>query len=139
MHLRIDIDSGIPIYHQIAEQIKQIAAAGGIRPGEKLPSVRSLAVKLRVNPNTVQAAYRHLETEGTVDTRRGLGVFLTGTVRRMTLKERTRALALILDQVVLKAHQLGLNDREAVNLLKERLEAFRHRIASGRSIGGQKK
>lgn len=122
MYIQINIESGIPIYLQIAGQIKQIAAAGGLESGERLPSVRNLALKLRINPNTVQAAYRHLETEGVVETRKGLGVFLASGVKKLPLKAKVQVVGSILDQAILRARQLGLDEERLLGLLKKRLE-----------------
>jgi GntR family transcriptional regulator len=138
MYLEINIESGIPIYLQIAGQTRQMAASGELAPGEKLPSVRSLAVKLRINPNTVQAAYRHLEAEGIVETRQGLGVFLCSTVKKMSAREKSQAVGSILDQAILKAHQLGLEEGEVLRLLKERSQTFRTRAISRAKEGGSR-
>jgi DNA-binding transcriptional regulator YhcF (GntR family) len=73
----IDPKSSTPIYRQIVEQISDAIDAGVYRPGETLPSLRALAVEIRVNPNTVQRAYDELEREGIVHSRRGLGVFVS--------------------------------------------------------------
>ncbi len=72
----IDPKSNTPIYQQIAEQMRDAIRAGVHRPGEALPSLRALAVEIRVNPNTVQRAYEELEREGVIESRRGLGVFV---------------------------------------------------------------
>ncbi len=72
----IDPKSNTPIYRQIVEQIRDAIDAGIYRAGETLPSLRALAVEIRVNPNTVQRAYDELEREGVVQPRRGLGVFV---------------------------------------------------------------
>ena len=70
--------SHVPVYEQIVELIRGSIAAGECRSGEALPSIRGLATDLAVNPNTVQRAYRELERQGLAETRRGLGVFVTG-------------------------------------------------------------
>ena len=72
----IDPKSNTPIYRQIVAQIRDAIDAGVYRAGEALPSLRALAVEIRVNPNTVQRAYDELEREGVVQPRRGLGVFV---------------------------------------------------------------
>ena len=82
--VQIDPRRHLPIYLQIAEAIRGGVAAGTYRPGEALPSLRELAVTLRVNPNTVQRAYDELSREGIVESRRGLGLFVAEpTSRRM--------------------------------------------------------
>jgi GntR family transcriptional regulator len=72
----IDPKSNTPIYRQIVEQIRDAIDAGVYRADEALPSLRALAVDIRVNPNTVQRAYDELEREGAVHSRRGVGVFV---------------------------------------------------------------
>ncbi len=71
----IDPKSHVPIYRQIVEQVRSAIDAGVYRPGEALPSLRALAVEIRVNPNTVQRAYEELDRQGVIESRRGLGVF----------------------------------------------------------------
>ena len=65
-----------PIYRQIAEQLFKKMIRGEIKPGEKLPSVRELAVQTQVNPNTIQRTYNEMERMGVVETRRGQGTFV---------------------------------------------------------------
>jgi len=74
--VQIDPRRHLPIYLQIAEAIRGAITAGTYRPGEALPSLRELAVTLRVNPNTVQRAYDELSREGIAESRRGLGLFV---------------------------------------------------------------
>ncbi len=75
--MNIDPTMSVPIYKQIADYIRQTVAAGVYRPGEMIPSLRALALQLKVNPNTVQRAYEQLEREGLVRSRKGLGMFVT--------------------------------------------------------------
>src|ERR1044071_10128155 len=72
----IDAGSPTPLYAQIATRLRVAIAAGELAKGEALPSVRSLASELRVNPATVVQAYRELESEGLVATRHGAGTFV---------------------------------------------------------------
>src|SRR5205823_2190185 len=72
----VDPRSPTPLYAQIATRLRVAIAAGELRPGEALPSVRQLAGRLRINPATVVQAYRELEMEGLVNTRQGAGTFV---------------------------------------------------------------
>jgi GntR family transcriptional regulator len=72
-----DPNSGVPIYRQIKDQVRYGIAAGLLRPGEQLPTVRALAVELSVNPNTVIKAYSELEQEGIVASEQGSGTFVS--------------------------------------------------------------
>jgi GntR family transcriptional regulator len=74
--MRIDPRSHLPIYRQIAEEVRAAVAAGIYRPGEVLPSLRAMAVEIQVNPNTVQRAYDELEREGLIYSQRGRGLFV---------------------------------------------------------------
>ena len=73
----IDPKSSTPIFRQIADQLRSAMDAGVYKAGEMLPSLRALAIDIKVNPNTVQRAYDALEREGVVETRRGVGIFVT--------------------------------------------------------------
>lgn len=88
MNIRIDPSSGVPIYIQIIEEIKVLIAGGILAPGDQLPSVRALAVSLRVNPNTVSKAYQEMERDGLTQTRRGEGTFVTE--RKENVQDDTR-------------------------------------------------
>ncbi|MGB6363704.1 MAG: GntR family transcriptional regulator, partial [Thermoanaerobaculia bacterium] len=68
MTFQLDTKSGVPIYRQIIEQVKYAIARGELEPGDRLPTVRQLAVDLSVNPNTVVRSYRELEIAGVLDT-----------------------------------------------------------------------
>ncbi|HBE67958.1 MAG TPA: hypothetical protein DDW52_07395 [Planctomycetaceae bacterium] len=72
----IDPKSPTPIFRQIATHLRQSIENGVYRPGEMLPSIRALAIDIKVNPNTVQRAYDALEKEGLAESRRGVGVFV---------------------------------------------------------------
>jgi GntR family transcriptional regulator len=72
----LDPKSGVPIYRQIQDQVRYGIASGRLRPGEQLPTVRSLAVDLSVNPNTVIKAYSELERQGVLTTEQGSGTFV---------------------------------------------------------------
>jgi len=74
--LTVDPRSGVPIYLQIAEQIKRSVALGVLQPGEQLPTVKQLALDLTVNPNTVARAYRDLERASVIETAPGRGSFV---------------------------------------------------------------
>lgn len=77
LEMSIDSNSSEPVYLQIADHVRRAIAAGVYRPGEMIPSLRTLALELHVNPNTVQRAFEALEREGLVHARKGLGMFVT--------------------------------------------------------------
>lgn len=79
----VDPKSTVPVYRQIVEQVCRAIDAGVYQPGEALPSQRTLAVELRVNPNTVQRAFDELLRDGVIESRRGRGVFVVDRRRKV--------------------------------------------------------
>lgn len=119
MLLRIDFKTSVPIYLQIIAAFKRRVAAGRLRPGDKLPSQRDLAIDLKVNANTVQRAYREMESLGLVETQRGQGTFVSG---RETMVEEIRGemLTKLVNDFVQAMHSLGCDEEAAVDLVKKR-------------------
>jgi GntR family transcriptional regulator len=76
MNLELDFRSGIPIYLQVVDRIKEMIANGRLKPGDQLPTVRALALELRVNFNTVARAYRILDENGIISTQQGRGTYI---------------------------------------------------------------
>ena len=74
--LRLSEDDPRPLFRQVVDEVQRSVAVGVLKPEDPLPAVRTLARDLRVNPNTIQHAYRTLEQEGTVYVKRGLGTFV---------------------------------------------------------------
>ena len=125
MRIYISPKDGVPIYMQIVTQVRRLVASGELSPGEELPSIRSLADSLVVNPNTVARAYRELEIAGIVTTSRGLGTFVTETDKSTARSERRAVMVERIDALVLESLQMGIPFEEIQDLLKERYEAFR--------------
>src|SRR5258706_9252303 len=90
MELRIDPASAVPIYAQVVDQIRSLVASRALRAGDQLPSVRDLAVTLRVNRNTAAKAYQILEADGVIETRAGQGSFIADGTPRWSREERYR-------------------------------------------------
>ena len=84
----LDYSSGVPIYRQIIDQIRFGIASGQLKIGEQLPTVRALAVELKVNLNTVSKAYRELEIKNILETQQGTGTFVNKTDQVLQEKER---------------------------------------------------
>ena len=112
MFINIDPSSGLPIYIQIAQQIKTAVAMGRLQAEDPLPSVRQLAVDLAVNPNTVARAYLDLEIEGVIYKRQGAGTFVSGQGVEMSKAERRRVLTELLEKALVEGINLGLTERE---------------------------
>ena len=121
--MRLDLRSTIPLYRQIVEGIRSEIASGVYRPGEGLPSIRSLAIELKVNQNTVHKAFGELESEGLITQRRGLGMFVTSraTAVAKTVSRRTALSALksVLDQ----CDAANVSREEIISLVVDRLPA----------------
>src|SRR5215469_12206584 len=98
--IRLDLHSGVPVYRQIIDQVTGGIAAGALRRGDQLPTVRQLAVDLSVNPNTVIRAYRELEIRGVIETHQGTGTFVGEQKIRRDDAERRRRLNQIVGEFV---------------------------------------
>ncbi|MFI3236973.1 MAG: GntR family transcriptional regulator [Lachnospiraceae bacterium] len=88
--ISVDYKDRTPIYEQIIASIEQLIALGVLRQDEKLPSVRSLAIELSINPNTIQKAYTVLETKHVIYTVKGIGNFVSKNdddIKRKKLEE----------------------------------------------------
>ena len=125
MQLHITTSDGQPIYRQIVQQIKLLAAAGRLRPGDEMPPIRRLAEDLVINPNTVARAYRELESAGILESRQGSGTRVAGNGSPLSQREKTRLLAERADALLAEARQLGANFDDVIALLKKRHERFK--------------
>ena len=129
MFITVDPSSGLPIYLQIAQQIKTAVAMGRLHPEDPLPSVRQLAVDLAVNPNTVARAYLDLEIEGVIYKRQGAGTFVSAQGVEMSRAERRRVLGELMEKALVEGVNLGLDERE----LREAFERVLERILLARA------
>ena len=114
MQLKVEFDQSRPIYLQIIEDIKRQIATGVVKPGDKLPSQRDLAVQLQVNANTVQRAYREMELLGIVETLRGQGTFVRAE-RSIVEETRGDMVSTLVEEFVTAMQALGY-DAEAILL-----------------------
>lgn len=124
MRWLIDYHSGVPVYLQLVQQVQAAVAAGTLRDGDQLPSVRALAEELRVNRNTVAKAWQELEAQGVIANRQGAGCFVTTSVTPLRRAVRTARLAASLDAVIVQAHHLQVSADALRSLLEERLKRF---------------
>ena len=115
----LDYSSGMPIYRQIIDQIRFGIASGQLKLGEQLPTVRALAVELKVNLNTVSKAYKELEIKNILETQQGTGTFICRTEHVVDEGEREGKLREICTQFSAAALSYGFSIDEIVRELKQ--------------------
>jgi GntR family transcriptional regulator len=118
--IKLDLKSGVPFYRQIIDQIKTAIALGELGPGDRLPTVRQLAVDLSVNPNTVSRAYMELELTGLVETQMGSGTFVGQVKVEQSDMERRRMLDEICQELLSRASSYGFTLDDVLENLKQR-------------------
>lgn len=119
MFLRIEKGSSVPISRQLAEQLATLCASGGLKPGDRLPSVRELAQELAVNQNTILRVYERLTGEGLLERRHGQGTFVAKTAGRQAAAVHRNRIVEELRQLVRQASGLGLSSDQIHELLAE--------------------
>jgi len=124
MQLHISTDDGVPIYFQIANQVKYLVASGRLAPGEELPPIRVLAQQLLVNPNTVARAYLELERDGVVVKRHGSGTYVSDNGSPLARKERLKILSQRVDALLVEARHMQVAPEELIKLVKEREQSM---------------
>jgi GntR family transcriptional regulator len=124
MFFSIDADNGVAIYEQIVRQVKFAIANGVLVPGQLLPSVRTLAVKLAINPNTVAKAFQQLQSDGVVVPLRGKGLAVRDEAvepcriaRREILEDRIRS-------AIAEALHGGLSTKEVRRLVLDQIQSL---------------
>ncbi len=118
---RLDAASGVPFYRQIIDQVLAGVATGALAPGEQLPTVRSLAVELQVNLNTVAKAYKELEIRRVLTTQQGSGTFVAAVKVERDALERRRQVVQIVDEFLARAAAAGLPPDEVLAELASRV------------------
>ena len=111
MLITLDLADQRPIYQQIVDEVRRAVVTGSLVPGEPLPSVRVLAADLKVNPNTVQQAYRELERAGVAFTRRGQGTFVAASREASQREVLAREVA---ERALRDARRFGIEPAELV-------------------------
>ena len=116
--MTIEFYNNLPIYIQIMNYIKGEIVTGKLGPGDKILSVRELASELQINPNTVQRTFQELEREEIVETRRGMGRYVTSEESKiMTIKKEMAKD--VLDRFIRGMKELGFQDEEIVSVVAE--------------------
>ena len=120
MDITLDLADGVPIYRQIANQIRYLAASGRLTPGEELPPIRTLALQLRVTPNTIVKAYGDLEAAGVVRKRAGAGTYVSESLSRLADRERQRIVEQRIDALLAEAHHLNFTPEDVLRMFHQR-------------------
>jgi GntR family transcriptional regulator len=117
--IRIDVDSPVPAYRQIADAIRALMVEGELRAGDLLPTVRQLAVDLAVHHNTVAQAYRDLAEEGWLDLRRGRGAVVTARSTPRPSSDAEASFRQQLRELIAKARAAGLSPQAVAKVLAQ--------------------
>ena len=120
--ITIETSGFIPIYEQIKKGIKSEISLGVLKANEVLPSIRDLAAELVVNPNTVARAYRELELEGFINTRKGKASFVSENSSSLLKKDTVRMMEDIFDRAISEARKFGLDAAEIRRMVESRLK-----------------
>ncbi|NOQ26540.1 MAG: GntR family transcriptional regulator [Bacteroidales bacterium] len=116
---KLDPKAGSPFYRQIIDQIKFGIASGNLKIGEQLPTVRSLAVDLKVNLNTIAKAYKELEIQNILETQQGTGTFISTIEIKISEKEKTKKLQEICNEFCTIGFSYGFSVDDIINQLKK--------------------
>lgn len=130
MILDIDFHSGVPIYRQIVRQVQRLVLAGSLSEGRQIDSVRDLAERLKVNPMTISKAYSLLETEGFLERRRGVGLFIAPLSEKLKQQHSQEILDELMGKAASAAMQMGLSQNEAAEAIKKHYEKFQVKMRS---------
>jgi len=119
LEFSLDMKSGVPFYKQIIFQVEMAIADGRLGKGVQLPTVRSLAVDLSINPNTVARAYAEMEIRNIVVTQQGTGTFISGKKVNLNAIEREKVLSQMTKVYLTKAASFGFSLQEIESIITE--------------------
>ena len=120
MQIHLSNSDGVPIYRQIANQVKYLVAVGRLSIGQQLPTVRALAEQLVVNPNTVARAYRELESAGVIASRQGSGAFVPGNGSPLASRDKQKLLHERIDVLLAEASHLNIDVSTVIKMVRDR-------------------
>ena len=143
MNLELDFRSGIPIYLQVVERIKERLAAGQLKPGDQLPTVRALALELRVNFNTIARSYRIMDESGIISTQQGRGTYILEIPTPQVAESiRLKALEDLTQRYITDSERLGVSPEELDEVLNKQVAQWkenRSAVAENESNNGENK
>jgi GntR family transcriptional regulator len=116
----LDPNNGVPIYRQIIQQVEYAVFSGRMLPGDKLPTIRSLAIELKINPNTIAKAYGEMEIRGILITQVGSGTYISDKKPAPEADERDRKIREVLGRFIQEMRNLGVEKEELI----KRIEAY---------------
>ena len=125
MLLEIDHHSGVPIYRQIKDQVREQIMAGRLKEGDQLVSVRKLAPQLKVTPVTISKAYSAMEAEGLLVRRRGIGLFIAEIHSEKKEQTKDSIIEILLSKTVTTAIQFGVSQDKLEKMLKDMFLKYR--------------
>ena len=125
--IQIRTRSDVPIHRQISDGVRMAVTTGRVQVGDEMPSVRGMAARLRVNPNTVARAYRDLEAQGVLETRRGRGTYIARRAGQGSKRATQAVIEARAGEFVEAARQGGMNDQEIVKVLQRQLTKNRRK------------
>jgi GntR family transcriptional regulator len=138
MFIRIEPSSSVPIYRQIADQIRYQIAAGILKEGDKIPSVRELASQLAVNQNTILKVYNELCRENILKIERGEGTFVSSGRQNISIDERKDMVAGPLREAAVLAMQLDIPIEQAAELFRSEYDQINSQRTQEQTEGGTK-
>ena len=118
VNFTLDPVNGSPIYRQIIQQIEYAILSGRMRPGDRLPTIRSLAVELKTNPNTIAKAYNELEIRGILATQVGNGTYISDKKPVIEEDSLNRKIREVTGRFMQEMRDLGVEKRELVKLIE---------------------
>ena len=121
---RLDFSSGIPVYRQIINLLYYEIGRGHLREGDRLPTIKELAERFQINPNTVAKAYRELDLKGVIASRRGDGSFVSAIEpeKPLTTKQKAAKLDELMGRLVAEAKTFGIAESELMKHVLERMQ-----------------
>ena len=122
LHFEINPHSGIPVYRQMMDQVRYYVAAGVLRAGDQLPSIRELSQRLSVNPTTVVKAYSELEHAEIIEMRHGKGAFISASPSGLSAQECGAALRRLARHLVVEAKQMGASEHDLLRVVQGEME-----------------
>jgi GntR family transcriptional regulator len=115
--VHIDPREPLPIYAQLERGIRSLVASGKIKVGEQLPTVRQMAVELKINANTVAKVYAELERTGFIQTKRGVGTFIVPQNPKELLRDRKRELTALTKDYIQSSSELGFSIKDVIEFI----------------------